>query len=141
MWVAAVAVIVAIDVEIGGRNRLCADAFAAAQREGNPKTLDEIEAEILNGQSLQGTLTAKEVNHILKVRFNKNENEKKTDVELMVLCIFVIVLGQRLDPRIPILHTSVQHCLRGPPSRDYRHHRLRSVKLLQSLRAGWNTLQ
>ena len=27
----------------GGRNRLCAEAFAAAAREGNPKTLDQIE--------------------------------------------------------------------------------------------------
>ena len=27
----------------GGRNRLCAEAFAAAQKEGKPKTLDQIE--------------------------------------------------------------------------------------------------
>lgn len=49
----------------GGRNRLCADAFAAA---GGSKTLEEIEAELLAGQKLQGTLTAKEVNHVLKMK-------------------------------------------------------------------------
>ena len=42
----------------GGRNRKCAEAFAAA---GKKKSLDEIEAELLGGQKLQGTLTAKEV--------------------------------------------------------------------------------
>jgi len=47
----------------GGRNRLCAEAFA---RGG--KTFDEIEAELLGGQSLQGTLTAKEVYHVLKMK-------------------------------------------------------------------------
>ena len=49
----------------GGRNRKCAEAFAAA---GKQKSLDEIEKELLGGQKLQGTLTAKEVNHILKMK-------------------------------------------------------------------------
>merc|ERR1711988_985131 len=49
----------------GGRNRKCAEAFAKA---GKSKSLDEIEAELLGGQKLQGTLTAKEVNHILKMK-------------------------------------------------------------------------
>merc|ERR1719482_824912 len=49
----------------GGRNRKCAEAFAAA---GKKKSLDDIEAELLGGQKLQGTLTAKEVNHILKIK-------------------------------------------------------------------------
>merc|ERR550514_46100 len=48
----------------GGRNRKCADAYAKA---GGKKSLEEIEAELLGGQKLQGTLTAKEVNHVLKV--------------------------------------------------------------------------
>jgi len=49
----------------GGRNRKCAEAFAAA---GKSKSLETIEAELLGGQKLQGTLTAKEVNHILKMK-------------------------------------------------------------------------
>ena len=54
----------------GGRNRKCAEAFAAA---GKMKSLDEIEAELLGGQKLQGTLTAKEVNHILKMKGLEHE--------------------------------------------------------------------
>jgi len=54
----------------GGRNRKCAEAFAAA---GKSKSLDQIEAELLGGQKLQGTLTAKEVNHILKMKGMENE--------------------------------------------------------------------
>jgi len=54
----------------GGRNRKCAEAFAA---HGKKKSLDEIEAELLGGQKLQGTLTAKEVNHILKMKGLEHE--------------------------------------------------------------------
>ena len=43
----------------GGRNRKCAEAFAKTG-----KGWDEIEKELLNGQKLQGTLTAKEVRHL-----------------------------------------------------------------------------
>lgn len=54
----------------GGRNRKCADAYAKA---GGKKSLEEIEAEILGGQKLQGTLTAKEVNHVLKMKGMEHE--------------------------------------------------------------------
>jgi glycerol-3-phosphate dehydrogenase (NAD+) len=54
----------------GGRNRKCAEAFAAA---GKSKSLEVIEAELLGGQKLQGTLTAKEVNHILKMKGLESE--------------------------------------------------------------------
>jgi glycerol-3-phosphate dehydrogenase (NAD+) len=47
----------------GGRNRRCAEAFA---RSGGKKSFEELENELLNGQKLQGTLTAKEVYEILK---------------------------------------------------------------------------
>merc|ERR1719460_2160444 len=46
----------------GGRNRKCAEAFAKDPSKG----WDVIEKEILNGQKLQGTLTAKEVHEVLK---------------------------------------------------------------------------
>jgi len=54
----------------GGRNRKCAEAFA---KHGKSKSLDEIEAELLGGQKLQGTLTAKDVMTVLK--------EKKMEAE------------------------------------------------------------
>lgn len=45
----------------GGRNRRCAEAFVKTG-----KDWAELEAEMLNGQKLQGTLTAKEVYEVLK---------------------------------------------------------------------------
>ena len=50
----------------GGRNRKCAAAFAEAD---GARKWDDIEAELLGGQKLQGTLTAKEVHEVL-VRVN-----------------------------------------------------------------------
>jgi len=46
----------------GGRNRKCAEAFAASKGE---RSWDDIEAELLGGQKLQGTLTAREVHEVL----------------------------------------------------------------------------
>jgi len=54
----------------GGRNRKCADAYAAA---GGKRSFEDIEAELLGGQKLQGTLTAKEVNHVLKMKGLEHE--------------------------------------------------------------------
>ena len=54
----------------GGRNRKCAEAYA---KHGKNKSLEEIEAELLGGQKLQGTLTAKEVNHVLKMKGMEKE--------------------------------------------------------------------
>lgn len=45
----------------GGRNRKCAEAFVKTG-----KSWEEIETELLGGQKLQGTLTAKEVHVILQ---------------------------------------------------------------------------
>jgi glycerol-3-phosphate dehydrogenase (NAD+) len=50
----------------GGRNRKCAAAFAESN---GTRKWDDIEAELLGGQKLQGTLTAKEVHEVL-VRVN-----------------------------------------------------------------------
>ncbi|CAB9505882.1 3-phosphate dehydrogenase [Seminavis robusta] len=62
----------------GGRNRRCAEAFAKKMQtvgdslESDYKACEEIwediEAELLNGQKLQGTLTAKEVYDVLEAR-------------------------------------------------------------------------
>lgn len=45
----------------GGRNRKCAEAFVKSG-----KSWEEIEKELLNGQKLQGTLTAAEVFQVLR---------------------------------------------------------------------------
>lgn len=63
----------------GGRNRKCAEAFARARQQSSASNVDdqcdeaelkklwlEIEAELLDGQKLQGTLTAKEVFTLLE---------------------------------------------------------------------------
>eukprot|EP00658_Telonema_sp_P-2_P032808 TRINITY_DN24202_c0_g1_i3.p1 TRINITY_DN24202_c0_g1~~TRINITY_DN24202_c0_g1_i3.p1 ORF type:complete len:373 (+),score=109.30 TRINITY_DN24202_c0_g1_i3:16-1134(+) len=42
----------------GGRNRRCAEAFA---KENGKRSWDDIEAELLNGQKLQGTITAQDI--------------------------------------------------------------------------------
>ncbi|KAL6587443.1 hypothetical protein OROMI_000421 [Orobanche minor] len=49
----------------GGRNRKCAEAFA---RNGGKRSFDELEAEMLGGQKLQGVSTAKEVYEVLSHR-------------------------------------------------------------------------
>ncbi|XP_031117667.1 glycerol-3-phosphate dehydrogenase [NAD(+)] isoform X1 [Ipomoea triloba] len=50
---------------LGGRNRKCADAFA---KNGGKRSFDELEAEMLQGQKLQGVSTAKEVYEVLRYR-------------------------------------------------------------------------
>uniref|UniRef100_A0A7R9PA96 Glycerol-3-phosphate dehydrogenase [NAD(+)] n=2 Tax=Timema TaxID=61471 RepID=A0A7R9PA96_TIMCA len=52
----------------GGRNRKISEAFV---RTG--KSIEELEKELLNGQKLQGPITALEVNHMLK---NKSMDDK-----------------------------------------------------------------
>jgi len=47
----------------GGRNRRCAEAFVRA---GGTKTFEDVEAELMNGQKIQGTGTCQEVMKILK---------------------------------------------------------------------------
>ncbi|KAL0395734.1 UNVERIFIED_CONTAM: Glycerol-3-phosphate dehydrogenase [NAD(+)] [Sesamum calycinum] len=51
--------------DMGGRNRKCAEAFA---RNGGKRSFDELEAEMLQGQKLQGVSTAKEVYEVLRHR-------------------------------------------------------------------------
>lgn len=52
----------------GGRNRKCSEAFVKSRVEGAPKTWEEIEKEMLNGQKLQGTLTCEEIVGVLEKR-------------------------------------------------------------------------
>lgn len=53
---------------LGGRNRRVAEAFVKTGR-----SIKELEDEMLNGQKLQGPITAEEVNHMLA---NKNMENK-----------------------------------------------------------------
>jgi glycerol-3-phosphate dehydrogenase (NAD+) len=48
---------------LGGRNRKCAEAFVKTG-----KSFEVLERELLNGQKLQGTDTAKELHEFLKAR-------------------------------------------------------------------------
>ncbi|XP_076912503.1 glycerol-3-phosphate dehydrogenase [NAD(+)]-like, partial [Bidens hawaiensis] len=48
---------------IGGRNRRCAEAYA---KNDGKRSFDDLEAEMLQGQKLQGVSTAKEVYEVLK---------------------------------------------------------------------------
>jgi glycerol-3-phosphate dehydrogenase (NAD+) len=50
---------------LGGRNRKVADAFA---KNGGKRSFDELEAEMLQGQKLQGVSTAREVYEVLSHR-------------------------------------------------------------------------
>ncbi|GLD98921.1 hypothetical protein PINS_up007639 [Pythium insidiosum] len=52
----------------GGRNRKCAEAFVKTG-----KSWEELEDSMLNGQKLQGTLTAKEVHHILQAHESEDQ--------------------------------------------------------------------
>lgn len=47
----------------GGRNRKCAEAFVKTG-----KSFDQLEKELLNGQKLQGSETAREVHNFLQAR-------------------------------------------------------------------------
>jgi glycerol-3-phosphate dehydrogenase (NAD+) len=68
-----------------GRNRKVAEAFVCTK-----KSFDELEQELLNGQKLQGTLTAKEVYEILSA------NEKTKEFPLFLTIYRISFEG--LDP-------------------------------------------
>ncbi|KAI8060349.1 glycerol-3-phosphate dehydrogenase [NAD+] [Gongronella butleri] len=65
----------------GGRNSKVARAFIDAK---HLKTMDELEKELLNGQKLQGTTTAKEVHHFLHL-------QKKDDRFPLITTIYRII--------------------------------------------------
>eukprot|EP00802_Teleaulax_amphioxeia_P010864 Tamp_10894.p1 GENE.Tamp_10894~~Tamp_10894.p1 ORF type:complete len:369 (-),score=110.18 Tamp_10894:876-1892(-) len=61
----------------GGRNRKCAEAFVRA---AGTKTFEQVEAELLNGQKIQGTGTAQEVMTILRKNGSENEYPLLTSI-------------------------------------------------------------
>jgi len=50
-----------------GRNRKCAEAFAASRVDGKSREWEDIESELLNGQKLQGVLTAMEIYPLIEL--------------------------------------------------------------------------
>merc|ERR1719213_721220 len=50
-----------------GRNRKCAEAFAASRVDGKGQDWEELESELLNGQKLQGVLTAMEIYPLIEL--------------------------------------------------------------------------
>ena len=50
-----------------GRNRKCAEAFAASRVQGKSREWKDIESELLNGQKLQGVLTAQEIYPLIEL--------------------------------------------------------------------------
>jgi glycerol-3-phosphate dehydrogenase (NAD+) len=61
-----------ITTAFGGRNRKCAEAYIRSRGEyggeGNGKSFDQLEKELLNGQKLQGVATTEEVFEFLQAR-------------------------------------------------------------------------
>lgn len=55
-------------IQTGGRNRKVSEAYVTSG-----KTIEQLETEMLNGQKLQGPITAKEVNYMLQ---NKKMEDK-----------------------------------------------------------------
>ena len=49
------------------RNRRIAEAYTRAFVEGRPRSFEDLEAELLRGQKLQGVLTSNEVQEVLRV--------------------------------------------------------------------------
>ncbi len=49
------------------RNRRVAEAYTRAFVDGRPRSFEDLESELLNGQKLQGVLTSNEVQEVLRV--------------------------------------------------------------------------
>jgi glycerol-3-phosphate dehydrogenase (NAD+) len=61
-----------------GRNRKCAEVFAASRVSGEERSWEDIEAELLSGQKLQGTLTAMEIYPLIELH--------KLEAQLPLIC-------------------------------------------------------
>jgi glycerol-3-phosphate dehydrogenase (NAD+) len=61
-----------------GRNRKCAEVFAATRVSGENRSWEDIETELLNGQKLQGVLTAMEIYPLIELH--------KLEAQLPLIC-------------------------------------------------------
>lgn len=74
----------------GGRNRMCVEVFAKNYAAGTKKTWEEIEADNLNGQKLQGTGTAMDVMKALKAM--------KVETQFPLFCKIHAIAFEGADP-------------------------------------------
>ncbi|KAI3425907.1 hypothetical protein D9Q98_007879 [Chlorella vulgaris] len=94
----------------GGRNRLVAKEFVAAELAGAPASFAELEVKLLNGQKLQGVLTSNEVQAILFRRNWEKEYPLFTTVNRIVnqQLPASAVVGYRDAALLP-MHSSADH--------------------------------
>jgi len=74
----------------GGRNRKCAEVFASSRQEGKPRSWEDIETEMLNGQKIQGTLTAQEIMPLIQ--------HHRLESKLPLMCATYDVAFKDADP-------------------------------------------
>jgi len=75
----------------GGRNRKCAEAFAESRISGQPRTWEEIETTMLNGQKIQGTLTAEEIMPLIQ--------HHRLESELPLMCATYNIAFKDASPK------------------------------------------
>jgi glycerol-3-phosphate dehydrogenase (NAD+) len=75
----------------GGRNRKCAEAFAESRVRGEPRSWDEIETTMLNGQKIQGTLTAQEIMPLIQ--------HHRLESELPLMCATYNIAFKDASPK------------------------------------------
>jgi glycerol-3-phosphate dehydrogenase (NAD+) len=74
-----------------GRNRKCAEAFAASRVSGENRSWEDIEAELLGGQKLQGTLTAMEIYPLIELH--------RLESRLPLICATYAIACQGAHPQ------------------------------------------
>jgi glycerol-3-phosphate dehydrogenase (NAD+) len=74
-----------------GRNRKCAEAFASNRAAGGTRPWADIETELLDGQKLQGTLTAEEIMPLIKAN--------KLEAKLPLLCAIYDIAFNEHHPK------------------------------------------
>lgn len=94
----------------GGRNRKVAEAYTRSILSGEPKTFEELEVELLNGQKLQGVLTSNEVQEVLRVRGWEADYPFFTTVNR--------VLNGQLPPSAVVEYRKSEHCAPTPNDND-----------------------
>jgi glycerol-3-phosphate dehydrogenase (NAD+) len=102
----------------GGRNRKCANAFAQARAKDDAtgsavlspmeceQRWNKIESDLLKGQKIQGTLTAKEVYAVLK------ETDKLNEFPLMTAIYEISFMGKA----VPSITSSIREVKKRPAS-------------------------